>query len=70
MKKTYTFFTMAMILFCSCNLLHIGAGREEKSGCPSNGKNMGAEKLVTGDPKAAAMAKKAGKFTMTKNFFQ
>lgn len=31
-------------------------------GCPSNGKNIGAERLATGDPKAVKAAKKAGKF--------
>lgn len=69
MKKLVTFFCVGMITLSSCKLLHIGGGREEKSGCPSNGRNMGAEKLVTGDPKAAAIAKKAGKFTMTKSFY-
>ena len=31
-------------------------------GCPTNGKNIGAEKLVSGDPKAMKAAKKAKKF--------
>ncbi len=69
MKKLFTYFCMVLITLSSCKLLHIGSGREEKSGCPSNGRNMGAEKLVTGDPKAAAMAKKAGKFKLTKSFY-
>ena len=69
MKKIYTFFCALIILFSSCKLLHIGSGREEKSGCPSNGKNMGAEKLVMGNPKAVEIAKKAGKFKMTKSFY-
>ena len=33
-----------------------------KYGCPSNGKNIGAEKLVDEDPKAMKEAKKAKKF--------
>jgi len=33
-----------------------------KYGCPSNGKNIGAEKLVSGDPKAEKAARKAKKF--------
>jgi hypothetical protein len=33
-----------------------------KYGCPTNGKNVGAEKLVSGDPKAEKAAKKAKKF--------
>jgi hypothetical protein len=35
---------------------------KKKSGCPSNGKNIGAEKLMSGDPKAEKAAKKAKKF--------
>ena len=33
-----------------------------KYGCPTNGKNIGAEKLANGDPDAAKAAKKAKKF--------
>jgi hypothetical protein len=33
-----------------------------KYGCPSNGKNIGAEKLASGDPEAEKAAKKAKKF--------
>jgi len=33
-----------------------------KSGCPSNGKNVGAEKIVSGDPEATKSVKKAKKF--------
>ncbi len=33
-----------------------------KYGCPSNGKNVGAEKIISGDPKATKAAKKAKKF--------
>lgn len=31
-------------------------------GCPSNGRNLGAERLLSGDKKAEKLAKKAGKF--------
>lgn len=31
-------------------------------GCPSNGRNLGAEKLISGDKKTMKLAKKAGKF--------
>jgi hypothetical protein len=31
-------------------------------GCPSNGRNVGAEKLLSGDAKAIKAAKKARKF--------
>lgn len=40
----------------SCNLFKKG------SGCPTNGKNVGAEKLLSGDPKAEKAARKAKKF--------
>jgi hypothetical protein len=35
---------------------------KRKSGCPSNGKNVGAEKVLSGDPEAAKSMKKAKKF--------
>ena len=33
-----------------------------KYGCPSNGKNVGAEKIISGDPEAMKAMKKAKKF--------
>jgi len=33
-----------------------------KYGCPSNGKNVGAEKMISGDPEAMKAMKKAKKF--------
>ncbi len=33
-----------------------------KYGCPTNGKNVGAEKIVSGDPAAMKATKKAKKF--------
>lgn len=48
---------IATCLFCSCSIF-----KSNKSGCPTNGKNVGAEKLASGDPKAVKAAKKAGKF--------
>jgi hypothetical protein len=33
-----------------------------KYGCPSNGKNVGAEKVLSGDPEATKSVKKAKKF--------
>jgi hypothetical protein len=49
-----------IVLLSSCGMLSNMFKR--KSGCPSNGKNVGAEKLLSGDPKAAKDAKKAKKF--------
>jgi hypothetical protein len=46
-------FTM---LFSACNLF------KPKYGCPTNGKNIGAEKLANGDPDAEKAARKARKF--------
>ncbi len=45
-----------IILFASCNMF------KPKYGCPTNGKNIGAEKLLSGDPDAAKAARKAKKF--------
>jgi hypothetical protein len=45
-----------MVLVTSCNLF------KPKYGCPTNGKNIGAEKLASGDPDAEKAARKAKKF--------
>ncbi len=45
-----------MAMVSSCNLF------KPKYGCPTNGKNVGAEKLVSGDPAAEKAARKAKKF--------
>ena len=45
-----------MLLVTSCNLF------KPKYGCPTNGKNIGAEKLASGDPEAEKAARKAKKF--------
>jgi hypothetical protein len=50
----FSFFLMTMT---SCNLFKKGG-----TGCPTNGKNIGAEKLVSGDPAAEKAARKAKKF--------
>jgi hypothetical protein len=50
----------ATIFLSSCGLWH--KVFKPKYGCPSNGKNVGAEKIVSGDPKAIKSAKKAKKF--------
>jgi hypothetical protein len=61
--RNLRFFTIAlsfMVLLSSCGMLSNLFKR--KSGCPSNGKNVGAEQLMSGDPKATKAAKKAKKF--------
>ena len=45
-----------VLLFTSCNMF------KPKYGCPTNGKNIGAEKLASGDPEAEKAARKAKKF--------
>ena len=61
--KTLRFFTVLLaltMLVSSCGMLSNMFKR--KSGCPSNGKNIGAEKLMSGDPDAVKAARKAKKF--------
>ncbi|MEO5649126.1 MAG: hypothetical protein ABIR03_04285 [Ginsengibacter sp.] len=36
--------------------------KREKYGCPTNGKNVGAERILSGDQGAIKASKKAGKF--------
>jgi hypothetical protein len=59
MKKPILIITvlgLILALNSSCNLF------KSKYGCPTNGKNIGAEKLVNGDPEAEKAARKARKF--------
>lgn len=53
---------LVAIIFCwmfsSCSIFK----KQEKYGCPTNGKNVGAEKILSGDKDAIKAAKKAGKF--------
>ena len=45
-----------LMMTTSCNLFKKG------SGCPTNGKNVGAEKLMGGDAASEKAARKAKKF--------
>jgi hypothetical protein len=58
MKKPILIITVLSfsLMTVSCNLF------KPKYGCPSNGKNVGAEKLLSGDPAAEKAARKAKKF--------
>ena len=58
--RNFTLVLSLMMLLSSCGMLSNMFKR--KSGCPSNGKNVGAEKLMSGDPQAVKAAKKAKKF--------
>jgi len=51
-----------VILMAGCLLSGCSVFRNNKTGCPTNGKNVGAEKLLSGDPKAVKAASKAKKF--------
>jgi len=59
MKKQILIITVLSLLIItvsSCNLF------KPKYGCPTNGKNLGAEQLMSGDPAAEKAARKAKKF--------
>lgn len=61
--KNFRFLTLLLcitVLLSSCGLWN--SMFKPKYGCPSNGKNVGAEKLASGDPAAMKSAKKAKKF--------
>jgi hypothetical protein len=50
-------------LFSGCFIFQ----KKEKYGCPTNGRNIGAEKLAAGDP-AAMKANKKAKFKGGKSY--
>ena len=61
--KNLRFFIVAIsivMLLSSCGLWN--SLFRPKYGCPSNGKNVGAEKIISGDPDAMKSMKKAKKF--------
>lgn len=61
--KTFRLLTLGtsfIILFSSCSVL--SSVFKRKSGCPTDGKNIGAERLISGDPAAEKAARKAKKF--------
>jgi hypothetical protein len=45
-------------MFPGCSIFK----KNEKYGCPTNGKNIGAERILSGDKEAMKAAKKAKKF--------
>jgi hypothetical protein len=61
MKKYFFIAVTASFLLTSCSLF-----RSNKKGCPSNGANVGAERILSGDPKAAKDLKKGKKYRMNK----
>lgn len=61
--KSLRFFILALtmtVMLSSCGMF--SKLFKKKTGCPSNGKNVGAEKVLSGDPDAMKSMKKAKKF--------
>ena len=46
---------MIAFAFSSCSIFR----KNTKYGCPTDGRNVGAEKLLSGDPKSVKAARKA-----------
>lgn len=58
MKKLF-FGALCVLMMCGgCSIFRSG----QKYGCPTNGKNIGAERILSGDKAAVKAAKKAKKF--------
>ena len=55
MKKIVLALLTVMFLMSSCFIFK----KKDKYGCPSDGRNVGAEKIVSGDAKATKAASKA-----------
>lgn len=58
MKKILLPVIGASFLLSSCFISRIFS-KKEKYGCPTNGRNVGAEKILSGDEKAIQAEKKA-----------
>ncbi len=56
MKKIFVV-TLGVFMLAGCSIF-----RHEKYGCPTNGKNIGAERILSGDRAAIKAARKAKKF--------
>jgi hypothetical protein len=51
-----------LTLFIVLGICVASASCRAKYGCRGNGKNVGAERLLSGDPQAMKEVKRAGKF--------
>ena len=58
--KLFTVAAFATLMLSSCGMLN--SLFKPKYGCTTNGKNVGAEKILSGDPEATKAADKAKKF--------
>lgn len=63
MKKASVLFLIIAMALTSCSIFK----RKEKYGCPTDGRNVGAEQLASGDAKAIKASKKA-KFKGTRSY--
>lgn len=68
MRKSLFLCCFIALALCSCKLLGIGKNAGAKNankegGCPTDGRNVGAEKLLADNPKI----KKAPKYTKAKS---
>lgn len=59
MKKVIVALLAVSLLSSGCFISRIFGGKKDKVGCPTNGRNVGAEKILSGDKKAIAAEKKA-----------
>ena len=65
--RTLSIIILVAFTLSSCNFFrNIFGGGASKNGCPSNGKNVGAERLVQDNPKGKKKLPKAPKYTMNK----
>lgn len=61
--KNLSFFVVLLSLMMIISSCRIWSSLfKPKYGCPSNGKNIGAERILSGDPAALKEASKAKKF--------
>jgi hypothetical protein len=60
MKKIFFAITMASFLLSGCFISNIFR-KKEKYGCPSDGRNVGAEKVLSGQKPRKAKYRIAGK---------
>jgi len=58
MKKIILLLVMASFLLSGCFISKL-FGKKDKVGCPTNGRNVGAEKILAGDQKAIKAEKNA-----------
>ena len=58
MKKIGVSLLLVSFLLSGCFISRIFS-KKDKTGCPTNGRNVGAEKILSGDKKAIDAEKKA-----------